>query len=128
MIKNLTALAILAVLAGCGPPPVPSVFVRTDGRSIKDHPELQPEFEVARTACNGEMNKAALSGVTFAGGGIAGAIAQGQRNEAAGEVGKGCMAEKGYMLVPTDQAEERAREFARAAAVKAASEKPKPRR
>jgi hypothetical protein len=47
-----------------------------------------------------------LAGVTLAGGGLAGAIAAQQRTNSADEVGKGCMAQKGYVYVAEDKAEE----------------------
>lgn len=108
------ALALLTAVAGCGTPPKPSLWVRTDGQSARVHPELRTQLEVDQIACNGEMQKAALSGVTIASGGIAGAIAQGQRNAAAMDVAKGCMAEKGYVLVPEDEAAAKSAEFAAA--------------
>lgn len=64
-----------------------------------------------RTVCLGELQKANLSGVTFTGGGMAGAIAAAERANAAGAVGVGCMASKGYVQVPADQAEVKAAEL-----------------
>jgi hypothetical protein len=52
----------------------------------------------------GERNKANLSGVTFTGGGLSGIAAAVDRSNAADTVQRGCMAEKGYLLVPEDQA------------------------
>lgn len=84
------------------------------GRSVLSrNPVLQTQFEVDRTACLGERNKAALSGVTVAGGGLAGAIAAQERTNAADTVGQGCMAEKGYLLVKEDEADAKRAELAR---------------
>jgi hypothetical protein len=76
-----------------------TVYLRADGQVVAGDPVLAQQFEMDRTICNGDLQKANLSGVTFAGGGVAGAIAAANRSEAAGQVGQGCMAERGYVLV-----------------------------
>lgn len=58
------------------------------------------------------MQKANVSGVTFTGGGLAGAVAAAERSNAVGQVAQGCMAQKGYIAVPKEQAEARLAEFA----------------
>jgi hypothetical protein len=75
-----------------------------------------------RTVCQGEMNKADLSGVTYTGGGLAGAFAAAGRAQEAGQVGQGCMAAKGYVLVREDQAAAKQQELAGIAAEKARRE------
>jgi len=83
---------------------------------------MQQQFEMDRTVCQGEMNKADLSGVTFTGGGMAGAFAAAGRAQEAGQVGQGCMAAKGYVLVREDQAAAKQQELAAIAAEKARRE------
>src|SRR5215469_10647405 len=80
---------------------------------------MQQQFEMDRTVCQGEMNKADLSGVTFTGGGLAGAFAAAGRAQEAGQVGQGCMAGKGYVQVREDQAAAKQQELAAIAAEKA---------
>ena len=58
------------------------------------------------------MQKANVSGVTYAGGGLAGVAAQIERQQAVGQVAEGCMAQKGYLLVPKEEAEAKAAELA----------------
>jgi hypothetical protein len=87
-------------------------YVRLDGRSAASDPVLAQQFEVDRTVCAGEMQKANVSGVTFAGGGMAGLAAQIERQQAVGQVAQGCMAQKGYLLVPKEDAPAKAAELA----------------
>jgi hypothetical protein len=68
--------------------------------------------------CLGEREKADLSGVTVAQGGLAGIVAAQQRGQAADAVGQGCMAQKGYVMVREDEAEARLQEFGTVAAEK----------
>lgn len=103
------------VLAGCATAP-PPMFVRTDGRLINTDPVLSQQFQVDKTVCLGNREKADLSGVTVSGGGLAGAIATQNRSQAADTVFVGCMAEKGYMLTTADKAEEVAAQNAAIAA------------
>jgi hypothetical protein len=114
----IPALAAL-ILAGCAPH---TIYLRADGMSPASDPVLNQQFDMDRTVCQGDMQKASLSGVTFAGGGLAGVAAQANRNEAAGQVGQGCMAEKGYVLVREDQAQAKSQELAAIAAEKARRE------
>lgn len=88
------------------------LYIRADGQRPSQSPVVHQQFEMDATMCQGEMQKANLSGVTFTGGGIAGAIAASQRSDAVGQVARGCMAEKGYVLVPEDQIEQKAAELA----------------
>jgi hypothetical protein len=112
------AFAALA-LAGCAQH---MLYLRADGVAPGSDPVLNQQFEMDRTVCNGDMQKANLSGVTFAGGGLAGAVAAANRGEAAGQVGQGCMAEKGYVLVREDQAPQMQQQLAAIAAEKARRE------
>jgi hypothetical protein len=98
------------------------LYVRADGQKAGQNPVLRQQYEMDATVCLGEMQKANLSGVTFADGSIAGAIAAGQRSDAAGQVARGCMASKGYVLVPEDQADQKAAELASINAQKSAAQ------
>src|SRR5579872_3614079 len=51
-------------------------------KAVLGDPVLQQQFEMDRTICQGEMQKANLSGVTFAGGGLAGVAAAAERGYA----------------------------------------------
>ena len=68
------------------------------------NPAYTQQFEIDRTICLGEMQKANASGVVVTSGGFAGVVAAQQRSDALGDVAKGCMAQKGYLLVRADQA------------------------
>lgn len=81
------------------------LWVRTDGQRSAQNPVLVTQYEIDSTSCMGERSKANLSGVTLAQGGLAGIVAASERANAADSVQRGCMAEKGYLLVPEDQAE-----------------------
>lgn len=81
------------------------VYLRIDGQRGSADPVLAQQFEVDRTICSGEMQKANVSGVTFAGGGMAGVAAQIERSNAVGQVAQGCMAQRGYISVPKEEAE-----------------------
>jgi hypothetical protein len=110
--RILGIVALGAALGGCATAPPPMAWIRTDGKRAAGDPVLAQQFDVDRTVCLGERQKAALSGVTFANGGFAAAVAAQERGNSADAVAKGCMAEKGYLMVPEDQAEERRAEMA----------------
>ncbi|MGR4929277.1 hypothetical protein ACIPUD_21130 [Bradyrhizobium sp. CAR08] len=109
--------ALCVALGGCAAAPKMG-WIRVDGQPARENPVLQTQFEVDRTACLGERNKAALSGVTFTGGGLAGAMAAADRSNAADTVAQGCMAEKGYLLVKEDEAITKQAELAKVAELK----------
>ncbi|MGO4513722.1 hypothetical protein CT676_38265 [Bradyrhizobium sp. MOS001] len=116
-INDLNRAALCVALGGCAAAPKMG-WVRVDGQSARENPVLTTQFEVDRTSCLGERNKAALSGVTVAVGGLAGAIAAQERTNAADTVGQGCMAEKGYLLVKEEEADAKRAELARVAELK----------
>src|SRR5665647_276214 len=89
-------------LSGCAKE---MVYLRIDGQRGSTDPVLAQQFEVDRTICSGEMQKANVSGVTYAGGGMAGLAAQIERSNAVGQVAQGCMAQRGYLSVPKEEAE-----------------------
>ena len=110
-VSSMAILAAAAFLTGCATAPK-MTWLRVDGQRSRDNPLLATQFELDSTSCIGERNKANLSGVTMTGGGIIGAMAAAERSNAADTVQRGCMAEKGYLLVPEDQAEARQTELA----------------
>ena len=99
-----TATVVLGfLLVGCADP-VQMALIRTDGQRITGDPQLAQKLETDRTICVGDAQKAMLSGITYARGTLAGAFAQAERDQAGGDVMKGCMASRGYALVPESQA------------------------
>ena len=130
--RRFAAVAACVALAGCATAPK-MLWLRADGQRASDNPALRTQFELDGTACLGERNKASLSGVTVSGGGLAGMAAAADRSAAADTVQRGCMAEKGYLLVPEDQAEAKQAELAAIAEQKRQQDAPpfvsgKPRR
>ena len=96
-------------LSGCAQK---MTYLRIDGQRGSTDPVLAQQFEIDRTICSGEMQKANVSGVTYTGGGLAGLAAQIERSNAVGQVAQGCMATKGYLMVPEDQAAAKQAELA----------------
>ena len=90
-ISALCFTAMLIPLLGCAtthpiattPPIAEMAWVRTDGRKITDNPALLQQGKTDIAACNGNLDT-------------------GSPTEAA----RGCMAQKGYVLVRRDQAED----------------------
>jgi uncharacterized lipoprotein YajG len=109
--RKLGIVALCAALVGCAQAPK-MLWVRTDGQRSAQNPVLVTQYEIDSTSCLGERNKASLSGVTVAQGGFAGLAASIDRSNAADTVQRGCMAEKGYLLVPEDQADAKQAELA----------------
>jgi hypothetical protein len=130
--RILGIVALCAALGGCATAPPPMQWLRTDGKRAAGDPVLAQQFDIDRTVCLGERQKAALSGVTIASGTFAAALAAQDRGNSADAVAKGCMVEKGYVLVPEDQAEARREEMAAVAEEKrkqeAAAAAPVPRK
>jgi hypothetical protein len=100
-------LAFLAVISvvGCAREQPEMSWVRTDGRSMQAEKALRPELDIALTICDGEAAKASLSGVTISGGGLAGVAASMDRYAASDTVHRGCMASRGFVLVPRSEAD-----------------------
>lgn len=105
---RLGALLVSVGLTGCAK----SVYLLADGRMPASDPVLNQQFEMDRTVCQGELQKANLSGSLRDWGVIS-------RANAVGQVGQGCMAEKGYVLVNEDQVAAKQQELAAVAAEKA---------
>jgi uncharacterized lipoprotein YajG len=110
-VSSIVAVAAAVLLAGCAAAPK-MLWVRADGQRSSQNPTLATQFELDSTSCLGERNKANLSGVTVASGGIYGIAAAAERSAAADTVQRGCMAEKGYLLVPEEQAAAKQAELA----------------
>ena len=104
-----TALISAVALSGCARE---MAYVRLDGHSTLGDPVLAQQFQVDAAICNGEMQKANVSGVTFSGGGLAGIAAQVERSNAVGQVAQGCMAQRGYLIVPKEEAPAKLAELA----------------
>lgn len=123
--RAILALAASAalLLSGCAQTPK-MLWVRADGMRLAENPGLRTQFELDTTSCLGERNKAALSGVTVSGGGLAGLAAAVDRSNAADTVARGCMAEKGYLLVAEDQAPAKQAELAAIAQQQRAQQAP----
>jgi hypothetical protein len=111
--------AVLLTACATKPPPV---WMRTDGLSAVNDPVLGQQFQIDRTVCLGEREKADLSGVTVTQGGLVGIAAAQNRANAADAVAAGCMAQKGYVLVPAEQVPAKQAEFAAIASEKAQRE------
>lgn len=107
MFRQFWMVAALAACVGActpQPPPPEMTWIRGDGQSVRDNPSLQTEFDLAKTSCLGEVQKANLSGTQLCRGALDCAIQSQQRTQAMDAVGKGCMAEKGYLLIPLSDA------------------------
>ena len=95
------------------------MWLRADGQPAANDPVLAQQFQMDRTVCLGEREKADLSGVTLSQGGFAGIVAAQNRLNAADTVAQGCMAQKGYVFVREDEAPAKQQELAAIAAEKA---------
>lgn len=98
-----------ALLQGCQTTSMDGmIWVRTDGQIGSQNPALQREFEIHRTVCVGETQKSAVGAPVIYYQGLVGAIdaAMYQNAQAAAllDIMKGCMASKGYVLVPQSEA------------------------
>jgi hypothetical protein len=119
----ILAALLVAALTGCAttpPPPPQTIWMRTDGRQGAGNPAMLQQFEVAKTVCVGEMQKTNMSGVTVSASTFDAMMVQINRNAAAMDALKGCMATQRYVLVPADQVEQLA------AAARAAAASPSP--
>lgn len=101
--RIFAAIAVVVSATGCAIGPQ-MVVVRTDGQSIRENQKLQQALDIDRKVCEGETQKASLAGVTIGGGSVGGLAAAIERQEAARTVMIGCMAQRGYVLVPEEQA------------------------
>jgi hypothetical protein len=100
------------ILAGCAPH---MTWLRADGVAPSADPVINQQFEMDRTVCQGELQKANLSGSLRDWSAIS-------RGSAVNQVGQGCMAQKGYVAVPEEQAVAKQQELAAIATEKARRE------
>ena len=108
MLRIVVVVACALVLASCAvKPEVKMVNIRTDGQSIRGNPALIQQFEIDKSICEGEMSKANLGGTQFCRGIIDCAVQSEQRGQGVTVVGRGCMAQRGYILVPETEMDER---------------------
>jgi pectin methylesterase-like acyl-CoA thioesterase len=108
-----------SALAGCQTVPQEQyIWVRTDGQRGAGNPALQQQYQIDRTICFGEVQKSAAGAPVIYYQGLAGAIdaaiIQNQHQQAYLDIMKGCMAQKGYVLVPQSQAAATLQSFRRA--------------
>jgi hypothetical protein len=113
MRRPTSAIVLLALgLAGCASSP-PQVLVRTDGQRGIGNPALEQQLAIDKAICLGETQKAAISSPAVYGGGLFQQIdAQIERNKATNAIATGCMAQRGYAVVPADQAQAAGEAFA----------------
>jgi hypothetical protein len=92
------ALVIASAVVGCAQQPK-TVWLRTDGRVAANDPVMSRQFEVDRTVCSGDTGKAGLTALNpGTSDRYNGAVAV-ERGALSNNVMRGCMAEKGYVLV-----------------------------
>ena len=89
------ALGLAALLAGCAASQN-MTWIRGDGQAMLGDAVLMRQFDVDRTICFGQQQKAAVDAIA-----------------------RGCMAQRGYLLVPKNEAAARLAERAALAAEKA---------
>ena len=96
MKQALTALTALALLVGCAAPTTNTYYAQANGSAVRNH----AAFVRDKAICLGETGKAQLSGSAGnRGDEISNAIEDLKRDDAAGNVMLGCMAQKGYRLM-----------------------------
>jgi hypothetical protein len=99
MLRFSAVVGCALALASCAKPYENQIWLRLDGQRMTGNPAFEQKFQVDRTVCTGETQKANMSGAQFCQGIVNCAVAQSTRTEQAEEVFKGCMAEKGYSMV-----------------------------
>ena len=112
MTKNFLALVCASIaLTACQTttPAEETVYMRTDGVSQVGRPDLLQKFEIDKTVCLGETQKAAVGApVVYSNGTILSELSAAgvnqQKSNALNDVMKGCMAQKGYILVKKSEA------------------------
>ncbi|WP_157070211.1 hypothetical protein [Aureimonas frigidaquae] len=108
---------MIVTLSGCQStdPMQGMLWVRTDGRSMQSDPKLRLQGEQDRTICSGRVNQSVAGQTPVYSSGLIPAIQAQQvlndRRDSFGEIMAGCMAERGYVLVPQAEAAARAAEL-----------------
>ena len=103
------ACLLTLTLVGCQTASQESlIWVRTDGLRSADNPSFAAKHEVDKTICIGEVQKSAAGAPIIYYQGLAGAISasmiQNQQQRASLDIMKGCMAQRGYVLVSQSHA------------------------
>jgi hypothetical protein len=111
MLRVFALLVAVAALGACqsSPPQYEDhLWVRTDGRPMSEDAVLKAQGELDLTICVGEVQKSAVGAPIIYYQGLAGAISAAmiadQRQAAMIDILRGCMAGRGYVLVPRSQA------------------------
>lgn len=108
MLRFAAVVACVLVLTSCAvKPEVKMVNIRTDGQSIRGNPALTQQFEIDKAICEGEVSKANLGGTQLCRGIVDCAVQSEQRGQGLTVVGRGCMAQRGYIYVPEPEMDER---------------------
>lgn len=100
---RIRAIFALLALTACAhaPSPPTMVWVRADGQRIADNPMLAQQRESDKTICQDDAQPDLASTTPV---GTNQPVEQ-QQSTAEMDAIKGCMAQRGYLLVPADQAE-----------------------
>jgi hypothetical protein len=106
MQRWLGSAALVFVLAGCTQQK--TVWVRSDGQPMQDSPGLSERYELDRKICDGQVQTANLSGSSVCGSTAECTTSAVDRGLALRDAGKRCMADRGYMQVPVEEAGGRA--------------------
>jgi hypothetical protein len=83
--KRAMAVLLCGLVGGCATAGT-TVYLRTDGRRVADHPELRKEIEIDRTICEGEAAKADVSDAPLV-----------RRQWGYDAMFNGCMAQRGWV-------------------------------
>lgn len=107
---------VISLLCGCAEQKY--AVLRLDGQSIAESPRLQQAYETDVAICNGETQKANLSKTRTYAGGLAAIAEDIEHKRAAEDVMTGCMAQKGYVRVPEEQADAKKKQIQAVAQMK----------
>lgn len=116
-IRYAVAAACVAALSGCQTTPQEEmIWLRTDGQSQVGNPHLLQQHEIDKTICMGEAQKSAVGApMVYSNGSfvseVNASMVRSQQGNAVADVAKGCMAQRGYLLVPKSQAPAMAQQF-----------------
>jgi hypothetical protein len=111
VLMRIAVACLLTVLTtACATQPK-TAWIRSDGQRSTGDSVLTEQFELAGTDCANQRDKYILSLPAIMDYGLPGFRANAEREEAANELVKGCMAKKGYLLVPEEQAESKRQEL-----------------
>jgi hypothetical protein len=111
IMRTISLVLAALCLVGCAEQPK-QVFIRTDGQAIRNNAVLTHQFEIDKTICAGDTQKANMSGTQFCRGAMECAMADIARGEQMKDVAKGCMAQKGYVMVLETESDAKIAEFA----------------